>query len=76
MNIDVIYTNGHGIYVCAAFIFSFILCLGLFLKTKKVLKKLESEFKIEADHLSSMQIQNLKNSKIAKEILAPQTKAH
>ncbi len=75
MNLDILFMNGYGIYVWSAFAFSFILCLGLFLRTKKVLKKLENEFKAEANHLSSVQMETLKTHKVAKEILTSQSKA-
>ncbi len=69
MNLDTILMNGHGIYVWSSFIFTFIVCLFLFLKTRRTLKKLEKEFVRETRNFSREQVKNLKKQKIAKEIL-------
>ena len=69
MNFNTILMNGHGIYVWSSFIFTFIVCLFLFLKTRRTLKKLEKEFVRETRNLSSEQVKNLKKQKNAKEIL-------
>ena len=61
--------DGHGIYVWASFLFTFLICLFLFLKTQKTLKKLEKDFVEESQRLSQEQVENLKKQKIAKEIL-------
>ena len=39
MNLNIILMDGHGIYVWAAFIFTFLACLFLFLKNKKIPEK-------------------------------------
>ena len=61
--------NGYGIYVWSSFLFTFLVCLFLFLKTKKTLKKLEKDFIKEAQSLSDEQLEDLKKQKVAKEIL-------
>ena len=61
--------NGYGIYVWSSFLFTFLVCLFLFLKTKKTLKKLEKDFIKEAQSLSDEQLVDLKRQKVAKEIL-------
>jgi len=61
--------NGYGIYVWSSFLFTFLVCLFLFLKTKKTLKKLEKDFIKEAQSLSDEQLEDLKRQKVAKEIL-------
>ena len=61
--------NGYGIYVWSSFLFTFLVCLFLFLKTKKTLKKLEKDFIKEAQNLSDEQLEDLKRQKVAKEIL-------
>ena len=76
MNLDIILMNGYGIYVWASFLLTFLVCLFLFLKTRKTLKKLETEFKDEANKLSEEQLKILKEKKVAQEILATQHKAH
>ena len=61
--------NGYGIYVWSSFLFTFLVCLFLFLKTKKTLKKLEKDFIKEAQNLSDEQLEDLKRQKGAKAIL-------
>ena len=61
--------NGYGIYVWPSFLFTFLVCLFLFLKTKKTLKKLEKDFIKETQSLSDEQLEDLKRQKVAKEIL-------
>ena len=61
--------NGYGIYVWSSFLFTFLVCLFLFLKTKKSLIKLEKDFIKETQALSDEQLEDLKKQKVAKEIL-------
>ena len=61
--------NGYGIYVWSSFLFTFLICLFLFLKTEKTLRKLEKDFIKEAQTLSDEQLEDLKKQKVAKEIL-------
>jgi len=76
MNLDIFVMNGYGVYVWSAFVFSFLVCFILFVKTKRTLKKLENEFKKEAMSLSDEKVSALKNKKVAQEILNTQQKAH
>ena len=69
MNLDVFLMNGYGIYVWSSFLLTFLVCLFLFLKTRKTLKKLERDFIKEAQSLSQQQLKDLKTQKVAKEIL-------
>ncbi len=69
MNLDIFLMNGYGIYVWSSFLFTFLVCLFLFLKTKKTLKKLEKDFIKEAQNLSDEQLEDIKKQKVAKEIL-------
>ena len=61
--------NGYGIYVWSSFLFTFLVCLFLFLKTKKSLIKLEKDFIKETQSLSYEQLEDLKKQKVAREIL-------
>ena len=61
--------NGYGIYVWSSFLLTFLVCLFLFLKTRKTLKKLEKDFVQETENLSQQQLEDLKKQRIAKEIL-------
>ena len=69
MNFEFFIMNGFGIYVWSAFAFTFIVCLFLYVRTRKTLKKLEKDFIKEANNLSEDQFEDIKNQKIAKEIL-------
>ncbi len=62
--------GGYGIYVWSSFIFTFFICLAFFLRTKKSLKKVEKDFKFEAERLSVEKSKILKSRKISKEIIA------
>tara|TARA_Y100000996_G_scaffold391687_1_gene353869 strand:+ start:401 stop:610 length:210 start_codon:yes stop_codon:yes gene_type:complete len=61
--------SGYGLYVWSAFIFAFLICLYLFLKTKKSLNKLEKDYKEEVKKLSIEKVETLNTRKISKEIL-------
>ena len=74
MNLDIILMNGYGIYVWASFLLTFLVCLFLFLKTRKTLKKLEKDFVKETESLSENQLENLKKQKIIKEILVSESR--
>ena len=69
MNFEIFIMNGFGIYVWSAFAFTFIVCLFLYIRTRKTLKKLEKDFIKEANNLSEEQFEDIKKQKIAKEIL-------
>ena len=69
MNFEFFIMNGFGIYVWSSFAFTFIVCLFLYIRTRKTLKKLEKDFIKEANNLSEEQFENIKKQKIAKEIL-------
>ena len=69
MNFEFFIMNGFGIYVWSAFAFTFIVCLFLYVRTRKTLKKLEKDFIKEANNLSEEQFEDIKKQKIAKEIL-------
>ena len=69
MNLDVFLMSGYGIYVWPSFLLTFLVCLFLFLKTRKTLKKLEQDFVKETQALSQQQLESLKKQKVAKEIL-------
>ena len=69
MNLNVFLMNGYGIYVWSSFLLTYLVCLFLFLKTRKTLKKLEKDFIKETQSLSQQQLKDIKKQKIAKEIL-------
>ena len=69
MNLNVFLMNGYGIYVWSSFLLTFLVCLFLFLKIRKTLKKLEKDFVKETQSLSQQQLKDIKKQRIAKEIL-------
>ena len=69
MNFEIFAMNGYGVYVWSSFVFTFFVCLYLYLRTKKTLKKLEKDFIKEAQNLPEEQFEDIKKQKIAKEIL-------
>ena len=69
MNFEIFVMNGYGIYVWSSFAFTFLVCLFLYIRTKKTLKKLEKDFIKEAQNLPEEQFEDIRKQKIAKEIL-------
>ena len=69
MNFEIFAMNGYGAYVWSSFAFTFLVCLFLYLRTRKTLRKLEKDFIKEAHNLSQEQFEDIKKQKIAKEIL-------
>ena len=66
---EILFMKGYGIYVWSSFAFTFLICLYLYVKTKKTLRKLEKDFVKEAQNLPEKQFEDIKRQKIAKEIL-------
>ena len=74
MNLEILFMNGYGTYVWSSFIFTFVVCLYFYLKTKKTLKKLEKNFIKETETLSKIELESLKKQKVAREILVSHSK--
>ena len=74
MNLEILFMNGYGVYVWSSFIFTFVVCLYFYLKTKKTLKKLEKNFIKETETLSKIELENLKKQKVIREILVSHSK--
>ena len=74
MNLEILIMNGYGAYVWSSFIFTFVVCLYFYLKTKKTLKKLEKNFIKETETLSKIELENLKKQKVVREILVSHSK--
>ena len=47
MNLELLILGGYGQFVWPAFIFTFVICFALYLKTKKEFTKQEKIFSIE-----------------------------
>ena len=69
MNFEIFLMDGYGVYVWSSFGFTFLVCLFLYIRTKKTLKKLEKDFIKEAQNLPEEQFEDIRQQKIAKEIL-------
>ena len=73
MNLNFITMDGYGLYVWSSFIFTILICLYFFIKTRKTLKKLEKDFKIEAQNLNEKQAKVFYKSKIRRENLTSES---
>ena len=69
MNFEIFLMDGYGVYVWSSFGFTFLVCLFLYIRTKKTLKKLEKDFIKEAQNLPEEQFEDIRKQKIAREIL-------
>jgi len=75
MILNLITMNGYGIFVWLSFGVTAGACLTMYLKTKKTLRKYESEFAAELEKLSNEEKQAvIEKSKIATQVLASQNK--
>ena len=70
MNIELLILNGYGQFVWPAFIFTFVSCFLLYLKTKKELKKQEKMFLIEFKQTPVAKIEDAKQKELSKEVLS------
>ena len=61
MEIEHFLLNGYGKFVWPAFIFTFLSCFLLFIKTKKELKKQEEIFFMEFEQLQNKKIKLIKS---------------
>ena len=69
MNIELLVLGGYGQFVWPAFIFTFVSCFLLYLKTKKELKKQEKMFLIEFKQIPVMKIEVVTQKEFSKEVL-------
>ena len=69
VNFEIFLMDGYGVYVWSSFGFTFLVCLFLYIRTKKTLKKLEKDFIKEAQNLPEEEYEDIRKQKIAKEIL-------
>ena len=70
MNIEFLVLGGYGQFVWPAFIFTFVSCFSLYLKTKKELKKQEKMFLIEFKQIPVRKIEVAKQKELLKEVLS------
>ena len=69
MNTELLTLGGYGQFVWPAFVFAFLCCFSLYLKTKKELNKQEKLFLIEYKQVATAKIKVAKQKKLSKEVL-------
>ena len=70
MNIEFLVLGGYGSFVWPAFIFTFVSCFFLYLKTKKEFKRQEKMFLIEFKQMPITKIEVAKQKELLKEVLS------
>ena len=70
MNIELLVLGGYGQFVWPAFIFTFVSCFVLYIKTKKELKRYEKMFLIEFNQIQIAKIEVAKQKELLKEVLS------
>ena len=67
---EFIILGGYGHFVWSAFIFTFVTCFLLYLKTKKELKKQEKKFLIEFKQIPVSEIEITEQKELSEKILS------
>ena len=70
MNIELLTLGGYGQFVWPAFIFTFVCCFLLYIKTKREFKKQEKLFLIEYKQAPAAKNEAAKQKKFSKEDLS------
>ena len=70
MGLELLILGGYGQFVWSAFIFTFVSCFSLYLKTRKELKKQEKMFLNEYKKLNIIRIKAVEEKEITKEALS------
>ena len=70
MIMDIVNLGGYGQFVWPAFMFTFISCFFLFLRTKKELQRQEKMYINEFKQLQTAKIKTVKIKESAREILS------
>ena len=70
MSLEFMLLNGYGLYVWPAFIFTFVSCFYLYIKTKKELQRQEKMFLNENKKFKSVKIKITKQIETAKVALS------
>ena len=70
MNIELVILGGYGQFVWPAFIFTFVCCFSLYMKTRKELKKQEKMFFITFKQLPVAKIEVDEHKKTSNEVLS------
>jgi len=67
---DLIYLGGYGQFVWPAFIFTFLSCFFLYVKTKRELQEQEKIYMNEFKKLRTLEIKTVEAKKEKKEVLS------
>ena len=70
MNMEFLVLDGYGIFVWPAFIFAFVSCFLLYLKTKKEFKRQEKMFLIDFKQIPVKKNGVSKQKELSKEVLS------
>tara|TARA_B100000475_G_C14861148_1_gene257669 strand:+ start:444 stop:662 length:219 start_codon:yes stop_codon:yes gene_type:complete len=70
MMTDLIYLGGYGQFVWPAFIFTFLSCFFLYVKTKRELQEQEKIYMNEFKKLRTLEIKTVEAKKEKKEVLS------
>ena len=70
MNLELLLLGGYGQFVWPAFIFTFVSCFLLYIKTKKELKRQEKMFLIDYKQMPITKIEVAKQKKLLNEVLS------
>ena len=70
MNLELLVLGGYGQFVWPAFIFTFVCCFLLYIKTKKELKRHEKMLSIEFKQMPIAKIEVAKQKELLKEVLS------
>ena len=70
MNLELLVLGGYGQFVWPAFIFTFVCCFLLYIKTKKELKRQEKMFLIEFKQIPVRKIEVAEQKELSKEVLS------
>ena len=64
MNLELLNLGGYGQFVWPAFIFTFVSCFVLYVKTKKEFQKQEKMFLKEFKQIQTEKIETIKNKEV------------